>query len=68
MQAAPSSRYVVVAALAGLVAGALATMAITDRADPATSDPEATSALDLRDDDGWNLVDLTHALSPDSLY
>ncbi len=68
MQAAPSSRYVVIAALAGLVAGALAMMAITDRADPAASDPEATSVLDLRDDDGWNLVDLTHALSPDSLY
>ncbi|HJO04087.1 MAG TPA: cyclase family protein [Acidobacteriota bacterium] len=67
MPTAPTS-YVAIAALTGLAVGALATMAISDGADPPAGEADAAVVLDLRDDDGWRLVDLTHSLSPDSLY
>ena len=68
MRSASISRNVAAAALTGLIVGALATMAISDSADPPADDQHATTVLDLRDSDSWSLVDLTHALSPDSLF
>ncbi len=68
MQPASSSRYVAVAAVTGLIAGALATITISGREDPVVGGPNLDVGIDLRNPDGWRLVDLTHALSPDSLY
>ncbi len=68
MEPTSSSRYVAVAAIAGLVAGVLATMAISGGGEPAVDNREPFGGLDLRNPEAWRLVDLTHALSPDSLY
>lgn len=68
MGSAPTSRYLALAGLTGLVAGALATMTISGRPDAPAGNPDAAAVLDLLDNDGWSVVDLTHALGPDSLF